>query len=84
VGDFAMAGASFLTTIHHLKAPYVALETGQYGWQRLAGGITRWLHAPGRSSGRDAAWQMTPRSNSPSQPQGHPFSKTSAPRPGTN
>ncbi len=40
IGDFALAGASFMSTLHRLDAPFVALESGQYGWQRVAGGGT--------------------------------------------
>ena len=39
-GDFAMAAASFITTIDRLDAPFTALETGEEGWFRLAGGGT--------------------------------------------
>ncbi len=39
-GDFSMAGASMMTTIDYLDHDFVALETGEYGWQRLAGGTT--------------------------------------------
>ena len=39
-GDFAMAGASFITTIDRLDAPFAALESGEGGWLRLAGGGT--------------------------------------------
>jgi outer membrane receptor protein involved in Fe transport len=39
-GDFAMAGASFITTIDRLDAPFTALETGEEGWLRVAGGGT--------------------------------------------
>src|SRR5690606_24932090 len=42
-GDFAMAGASFVTTIDRLEAPFAALESGEGGWLRLAGGGTREL-----------------------------------------
>jgi outer membrane receptor protein involved in Fe transport len=38
IGDFSMAGASFVTTIDSLDVPYVALESGEYGWGRLAAG----------------------------------------------
>jgi outer membrane receptor protein involved in Fe transport len=37
VGDFSMAGASFMSTVRHI-APFVAVEGGEYGWQRLATG----------------------------------------------
>jgi outer membrane receptor protein involved in Fe transport len=40
VGDFALAGSSFLTTIDRLEAPFISAESGQYGWGRLAGGVT--------------------------------------------
>jgi outer membrane receptor protein involved in Fe transport len=40
VGDFAMAGSSFITTIDRLDAPFAAVETGQYGWGRIAAGGT--------------------------------------------
>jgi len=40
VGDFAMAGASFIKTIDRLDAPFAALESGEEGWLRLAGGGT--------------------------------------------
>ena len=38
LGDFSMAGASFMTTIDHLDKRFVAVEAGQYGWGRVAGG----------------------------------------------
>lgn len=38
VGDFSMAGASFITTIDRFEAPFVSFESGEYGWGRLAGG----------------------------------------------
>jgi outer membrane receptor protein involved in Fe transport len=41
VGDFSLAGASYLTTIERLKRPFVALEDGQYGWKRFAGGASK-------------------------------------------
>lgn len=37
-GDFSMAGASFITTVDQFDHPFAALETGQYGWGRVAGG----------------------------------------------
>jgi outer membrane receptor protein involved in Fe transport len=40
VGDFSMAGASFISTIERLDQPFAALESGEYGWRRLAGGGT--------------------------------------------
>jgi outer membrane receptor protein involved in Fe transport len=38
VGDFSIAAASFINTIDGLDSPFVALETGEYGWGRLAAG----------------------------------------------
>lgn len=43
VGDFSMAGSSFITTIDRLAAPFVAFESGEFGWLRLAGGGTQEL-----------------------------------------
>src|SRR6187397_1544904 len=40
VGDFSLAGASYLHTADRLEAPFISVESGQYGWQRLAGGGT--------------------------------------------
>ena len=40
LGDFSMAGAAFITTIDRLDQPFVALEGGDFGWRRLAGGGT--------------------------------------------
>jgi outer membrane receptor protein involved in Fe transport len=40
VGDFSMAGASFITTIDRLDSPFVSLESGENGWARVAGGGT--------------------------------------------
>ncbi len=57
LGDFSMAGAAFITTIDRLDQPFVALEGGDYGWRRLAGGGTLELdndanaHGHGRAHG---------------------------------
>jgi len=40
IGDFALAGASFMSTIDRLAAPFIAVEGGEYGWGRVAGGGT--------------------------------------------
>lgn len=45
VGDFSMAGSAFMTTIDSLKNRFVAVEGGQYGWQRVATGGTTDLGA---------------------------------------
>ena len=41
--DFSMAGASLMTTIDQLNHPFLAIESGQYGWGRVAGGGTTQL-----------------------------------------
>jgi outer membrane receptor protein involved in Fe transport len=40
LGDFSMAGASFIHTINRLQDDFVSVESGQYGWRRIAGGAT--------------------------------------------
>jgi outer membrane receptor protein involved in Fe transport len=39
-GDFALAGASYMTTIDSYDRPWVAVEAGSYGYGRLAAGGT--------------------------------------------
>jgi outer membrane receptor protein involved in Fe transport len=39
IGDFSMAGSSFMTTIRDVT-PFLALEDGAYGWRRAAGGTS--------------------------------------------
>jgi outer membrane receptor protein involved in Fe transport len=63
VGDFSLAGASFMSTIERLDAPFVALESGQYGWQRVAGGGTLGvaggdLTLVGQWKTYDGPWQL--------------------------
>src|SRR5262245_12332795 len=63
VGDFALAGASFMSTIKRLDAPFIALESGQYGWQRVAGGMTQSLGGGeltfvGQWKEYDGPWQL--------------------------
>jgi outer membrane receptor protein involved in Fe transport len=41
IGDFSMAGAALVTTIERLDAPFVSLESGEFGWGRLAMGGTK-------------------------------------------
>jgi outer membrane receptor protein involved in Fe transport len=38
LGDNALAGASFITTVKHFQKPFLGIEDGQYGWQRVAAG----------------------------------------------
>lgn len=40
VGDFALAGAAFMTTVDRIERPFIALEGGQYDWRRIAGGMS--------------------------------------------
>ena len=63
IGDFSMAGASFIRTIDRLDSPFVALETGENGWQRLAAGGTTdvgegTLTALGEYKSYDGPWQL--------------------------
>lgn len=64
VGDFSMAASAFITTIDRLDAPFVALESGEYGWGRLAGGGTVELDggatftALGEWKTYDGPWQL--------------------------
>ncbi len=62
VGDFSMAAASFITTINRLDSRYIALESGQNGWGRIAaGGSTDVgegvLTAIGEYKNYDGPWQ---------------------------
>ena len=45
VGDFSMAGSSFIRTIDRLEAPFVSLESGQYGWERVSRPAAPWISA---------------------------------------
>jgi outer membrane receptor protein involved in Fe transport len=63
VGDFALAGAAFMSTIDRLDAPFIALEAGQYEWQRVAaGGTTRLgggdLTVVGQWKTYDGPWEL--------------------------
>ncbi|WP_298174181.1 TonB-dependent receptor [Novosphingobium sp.] len=39
-GDFALAGAAYMSTIKGFDAPWTSVEGGGYGWRRLASGGT--------------------------------------------
>jgi len=39
-GDFALAGAAYISTISAFKAPWASAEVGSYGWRRIAAGGT--------------------------------------------
>ena len=63
VGDFSLAGASFMSTIERLNEPFVALEAGQYEWQRIAAGGTTSLGGGdltlvGQWKTYDGPWQL--------------------------
>lgn len=38
VGDFSMAGSSFISTIDRFDEPFVSSEIGEFGWARMAAG----------------------------------------------
>jgi outer membrane receptor protein involved in Fe transport len=66
VGDFSLAGASFMSTIEKLNAPFLALEAGQYEWQRVAAGATTSLGGGdltviGQWKTYDGPWQLAER-----------------------
>ncbi len=63
VGDFSLAAASFITTIDRLDESFVSLESGQYGWQRLAAGGSADLNggsltAIGEVKSYDGPWAL--------------------------
>jgi outer membrane receptor protein involved in Fe transport len=63
IGDFALAGASFMSTIDRLEAPFVSVEGGQYNWGRIAGGGTTdfaggELTAIGQWKTYDGPWEL--------------------------
>jgi outer membrane receptor protein involved in Fe transport len=39
-GDFALAGAAYLTTVDRFARPWASAEGGSFGWRRLAAGGT--------------------------------------------
>jgi outer membrane receptor protein involved in Fe transport len=41
LGDFSVAGASFIKTVDQLEHSFVSAEIGQYQWQRVAGGVSQ-------------------------------------------
>jgi outer membrane receptor protein involved in Fe transport len=40
IGDFSLAGASFIRTIDRLERSFVSVEAGRFGWNRYAGGVS--------------------------------------------
>ncbi|MEO6367534.1 MAG: TonB-dependent receptor, partial [Steroidobacteraceae bacterium] len=64
IGDNALAGASFLNTVSHFARPFVSLESGQYGWQRVAAGGSTDLGAGqltliGQWKAYDGPWELS-------------------------
>lgn len=39
-GDFALAGAAYMTTVDGFARPWLSVEGGSYGWRRVAAGGT--------------------------------------------
>ena len=63
VGDFSVAAASFITTIDRFDESFLAMEGGEYSWQRLAGGGTLDLETGawtvlGEIKSYDGPWQL--------------------------
>jgi len=62
LGDFSMAGASFINTISRLDNNFISFESGQYGWRRLTGGMSQDLEDAtltfvGEYKQNDGPWQ---------------------------
>jgi outer membrane cobalamin receptor len=62
-GDFSMAGSGLFQSINGLKEPFLAVETGSYGWGRVAGGGTTdvadgQLTLIGQYKTYDGPWQL--------------------------
>src|SRR5690606_27466726 len=64
VGDFSMAGSSHIETVDGWDRPFLSLESGEYGWRRVAAGASADV-AGGRLSGAgqwktyDGPWQLS-------------------------
>ncbi|MGA0806184.1 MAG: TonB-dependent receptor, partial [Pseudohongiellaceae bacterium] len=43
IGDFSLAGASFIRTIERLNRSFVSAEAGRFGWNRYAAGVSEEL-----------------------------------------
>lgn len=62
-GDFALAGAAYMTTIDGCDRPWISAEVGSYGWRRLAAGGTAHglgggdLTLVGQAKVYDGPWQ---------------------------
>lgn len=65
-GDFALAGAAYMTTITAYDKPWVAAEGGSFGWRRLAAGGTMpagagQLTVAAQAKVYDGPWQLPER-----------------------
>jgi outer membrane receptor protein involved in Fe transport len=63
IGDNALAGAAFLSTVPRFARPFASVESGQYGWMRAAaGGSTDAgpgeLTLMGQWKSYDGPWQL--------------------------
>ncbi len=63
IGDNALAGASFLSTVARFDRPFISAETGSYGWLRAAAGGSHALGAgeltmAGQWKTYDGPWQL--------------------------
>lgn len=62
-GDFALAGAAYMTTINGYERPWASVEGGSYGWRRVAAGGTFHglgqgdLTLVGQAKAYDGPWQ---------------------------
>jgi len=66
IGDFSMAGASFIRTIDRLDRSFVSAEAGRFGWNRYAGGLSEdlgqgTLTLVGEYKQYDGPWQTPER-----------------------
>ena len=62
LGDFSMAGASFVQTIDRLEDNFVSVEVGEDNWQRIVGGASMnlgdgVLTVVGESKSYDGPWE---------------------------
>lgn len=63
-GDFALAGAAYMTTVDAFARPWLSVEGGSYGWRRAAAGGTLRALGPGdltlvgQAKVYDGPWQQ--------------------------
>jgi outer membrane receptor protein involved in Fe transport len=61
-GDFALAGAAYMTTLDRFDRPWISAEAGSFDWRRIAAGGTTSLGAgaltvAGQFKAYDGPWQ---------------------------